>query len=79
MEEDTLSDITDVPLTDPTDSSSMETPVPVGIYLEDSPKLAQWGCYTASAEPPILGFLANTSHPDLALRFLTYLTEQPVP
>ena len=79
MEEDTLSDITDAPLTDPTDPASMETPVPVGIYLEDSPKLAQWGCYTASAEPPILGFLANTSHPDLALRFLTYLTEQPVP
>lgn len=74
-EEDILAAAQEEESADPTDPSSMETPVPVGIYLESSPKLAQWNCYTASGETPIFGFLANAAHPDLAHRFLAYLSE----
>lgn len=77
--EDMLADVSDETPTDPTDPSSMETPVPVGIYLDSSPRLAQWNCYTATGETPVFGFLANAAHPDLAHRFLAYLTEQPTP
>ncbi|NBI89058.1 hypothetical protein D3Z45_00290 [Lachnospiraceae bacterium] len=78
-EEDISSSAQEEVSTDPMDPSSMETPVPVGICLESSSKLAQWNCYAASGEPPIFGFLANAAHPDLAHRFLAYLTEPATP
>lgn len=74
-EEDILAAAQEEDPADPMNPSSMETPVPVGIYLESSPKLAQWNCYTASGETPIFGFLENAAHPDLAHRFLAYLSE----
>ena len=60
---------------DPADPSAMEEPVPVGIYLPDSSKLAQWNCYANIDESPVFGFVFSGQHLDIAHLFLAYLTE----
>ena len=60
---------------DHTDPSSMEKPIPVGIYLPDNEKLNEYSCYTMSGETPILGFVYSTTRIDTAKQFLQYLTE----
>lgn len=60
---------------DPADPSAMEEPVPVGIYLPDSSKLAQWNCYAHTGEAPVFGFVFSGKHLDIAHLFLAYLTE----
>ncbi len=67
---------------DPADPSAMEEPVPVGIYLPDSAKLAQWNCYADgyangyadTGESPVFGFVFSGQHLDIAHLFLAYLT-----
>ncbi len=60
---------------DHTDPSSMEKPIPVGIFLPDSAKLQQYGCYALSGETPILGFIFSSTKLDTARQFLHFLTE----
>ncbi len=60
---------------DHTDPSSMEKPIPVGIYLPDSAKLEEYGCYTLSGETPIFGFIFSSARLETAKQFLQYLTE----
>lgn len=64
---------------DHTDPSAMEEPVPVGIYLKDCSKLAQWNCYTNTGETPVFGFVCTSQKKDLARLFLAYLTESGLP
>lgn len=64
---------------DHTAPSAMEEPVPVGIYLKDCSKLAQWNCYTNTGETPVFGFVCTSQKKDLARLFLTYLTESGLP
>lgn len=56
------------------DPSSMEKPVPVGVILEDSSRLAQWNCYADTGEDPVFGFVFSGQHRELAHLFLAYLT-----
>lgn len=60
---------------DHTDPSSMEDPIPVGIYLPDSAKLEEFNCYTLTGETPIFGFVFSSAKLDTARQFLQYLTE----
>lgn len=60
---------------DPAVPSAMKDPVPVGIYLEDSARLAQWNCYSDTGETPVFGFVFNGKHQDPAHSFLAYLTD----
>ncbi len=64
------------PSIDHSDPTSMEDPIPVGIYLEDCEKLAQWDCYTFMEETPIFGFVCTSERKELAHQFLQYLTEE---
>lgn len=72
---DALDGVADIHETDHTDPSAMEDPVPVGIYLPDSAKLKEFGCYTLTGETPIFGFVFSTERLDTARQFLHYLTE----
>ncbi len=60
---------------DHTNPSSMEKPIPVGIFLTDSEKLQKYSCYTISGETPVLGFIFSSAHLDTAKQFLHFLTE----
>lgn len=58
-----------------TDPSVMEDPVPVGIFLENSPKLEEFGCYKLEGQTPIFGFVYSSVDTANAHQFLKYLTE----
>lgn len=47
--------------------------IPVGIYIDDSPKLAKYGYYDHTR--PIFGIIANSNDVDTAIAFLRYLYE----
>lgn len=58
-----------------TDPSLMEDPVPVGIFLTDSPKLKELGCYSLEGQTPIFGFVYSSADTANSHQFLKYLTE----
>lgn len=60
---------------DPTKPSAMTDPVPVGIFLEHSPKLEEWKCYAAEKETPVFGFVSSSENGNLNHLFLQYLTD----
>ena len=62
-------------VSDHTDPSAMEDPMPVGIYLKDSAKLKEWACYTGIEGSPVFGFNYSSERKDVAHLFLKYLTE----
>lgn len=59
------------PLAGHHDPSVMEDPVPVGIYVGDTPVLSEAGCYTQLV--PVFGIVRNTSRPDTAVKYLRFL------
>ncbi len=61
--------------TDPTNPSAMTDPIPVGIYLDNSTKLAEWNCYANMEETPIFGFVETSNRMDISHLFLQYLTD----
>ncbi|TCL60372.1 hypothetical protein EDD76_10267 [Kineothrix alysoides] len=61
---------------DHSDPSAMADPMPVGIYLKDSAKLAQYQCYTTDETPPVLGFVVTSAKKENAHLFLQYLMEE---
>lgn len=67
--------LADMPSSDPSDPSTMERPMPIGIYLEDLTKLNEWNCYTYTTEAPVFGFIFSGVNNDAAHLFLQYLTE----
>lgn len=50
--------------------------VPVGIYVDDSPKLNKYHYYDKSR--PILGFIANSDSLDNAIAFLRYIYDEEI-
>ena len=59
-----------------TDPSKMENPVPVGVRLDGSAKLAESGAYTMTNTIPVAGVVVNTKRPELAVAFLEYLLNE---
>ncbi len=65
------------------DPSSMEQPIPVGIYLPAGNKLIETGCYNYLTEngatyqgypsEAVLGIVANSTHIDTVIKFLEFL------
>ena len=58
---------------DHTDPSSMEDPIPVGIYLDSFSKLEEYGCYLSTQEPTIFGFVFSSERKETCHLFLQYL------
>lgn len=54
-----------------TDPAKMESPVPVGIRVDDSAALTGAGAYPATT--PIAGIVINTTRPEMSVSFLHYL------
>jgi len=55
--------------------SVMEDPVPVGIYVGDTPVITEAGCYKETV--PVYGIVANTKRLDMAIAYLRFLGEEP--
>lgn len=65
------------------DPSSMEQPIPVGIYLPKGNKLIETGCYDYLTEngatyqgypsEAVFGIIANSTHIDTVIKFLEFL------
>ena len=56
------------------DPSVMEKPVPIGLILSESPRLASWGYYRNTM--PILGFPAGSDHLKEAKQYADWLLEK---
>lgn len=57
--------------TDHHDPSILEDPIPVGIYVGDTPVISEAGCYPQSV--PVFGIVRNTSKLDAAVKYLRFL------
>ena len=55
---------------------TMQQPVPVGIYMEDSPFIQKTNCYGQAQ--PIFGIVINTTRPDTAKQYLAFLWDENV-
>ena len=55
---------------------NMEQPVPVGIYMEESPFIQKTGSYGQAQ--PVFGFIINTQRPETALKYLAFLWDETV-
>lgn len=53
------------------DPDKMQSPVPVGIIVDDSKVLAESGAYSASE--PVVGVIINTKRPELSVDFFHFL------
>ena len=56
------------------DPSVMEDPIPVGIYVGDTPVISEAGCYGETV--PVYGIVANTKRLDTAIQYLRFLGEE---
>lgn len=59
------------------DPSTMKEPIPVGIFLTDSPFVEKTNAYNALI--PIYGICATTQRQDTALKYLDYLFDESIP
>lgn len=55
---------------------TMQQPVPVGIYMEESPFIQKTNCYGQAQ--PIFGIIINTTRPDTAKQYLSFLWDEDV-
>lgn len=60
--------------TDHHDASVLKDPIPVGIYVGDTPVIAEAGCYTELV--PVFGIVKNTSRLEAAVGYLRFLGEE---
>ncbi len=58
-----------------TDPSVMENPIPVGIYVGDTPVISDASCYQGDFIP-VYGILQNTRNLDTAIDYLRFLGEE---
>lgn len=58
-----------------TDPSIMENPIPVGIYVGDTPVISDAGCYQGNFVP-VYGIVQNTRKIDVAIDYLRFLGEE---
>ncbi len=59
------------------DPSTMEDPIPVGIYMTDSPFAQKTGSYPEKV--PIFGISVTTQRIDTAKKYLDFLTDEEIP
>lgn len=57
----------------PADPSSMEEPIPIGIYLKDSSSLRE--NYYYAGKELVVGVVANSKHSDIASSFIDFLQQ----
>ena len=62
-------------LQNPQDPSAMTNPIPVGIYVADTPVISDAGCYQGDYVP-IFGIIHNTERVETAIRYLRFLGEE---
>lgn len=62
-------------LENPDDPSIMENPIPVGIYVADTPVLSAAGCYQEDSAP-VFGIMQNTKRVETAIQYLRFLGEE---
>lgn len=55
----------------------MEDPVPVGIYVTDTPVISSAACY--EGKEAVYGIPVNTERPDIAIQYLRFLGETAEP
>lgn len=75
---DRLDELDNIVYPDPTRPEEMETPIPVGIYLDNSQKLRDnfyFRGQDGTAEHIAIGIYVNTSHLENALKFLEFAFE----
>lgn len=73
-----LDELDNIVYPDPTKPEEMETPIPVGIYLDNSKKLRDnfyFRGQDGTAEHIAIGIYVNTSHLENALKFLEFAFE----
>ena len=76
---DRLDELDNIVYPDPTRPEEMETPIPVGIYLDNSQKLRDnfyFRGQDGTAEHIAIGIYVNTSHLENALKFLEFAFEE---
>jgi len=56
---------------DSTKPEEMETPIPVGVYIDSNESL--WEAYSFSEESVVMGIVINTLRPEAAVEFLEYV------
>jgi len=56
------------------DASVLKDPIPVGIYVGDTPVIVEAGCYPQST--PVFGIVKNTTRLDTAVGYLRFLGEE---
>lgn len=71
---DAYDDFTAASLKNTSDPSAMENPIPVGIYVADTPVISAAGCYQEEFVP-VYGIAQNTSRLDTAIDYLRFLGE----
>ncbi|MBR5800918.1 MAG: hypothetical protein IKY23_12755 [Lachnospiraceae bacterium] len=59
------------------DPSTMEEPVPVGIFLEDSPFIQKTNSYPGRV--PIFGIAGTTKRPEVCIQYLHFLFDENIP
>lgn len=59
----------------PKDPSTMGNPIPVGIYVADTPVITNAGCYQGDFIP-VFGIVHNTEKPETAIKYLRFLDEE---
>lgn len=59
------------------DPTAMEEPIPVGIFLTDSPFVEKTGAYTDLV--PVYGICATSQRLDVAEKYLEYLMDENIP
>ncbi|MGN1181212.1 MAG: hypothetical protein ACI4SD_08350 [Suilimivivens sp.] len=57
---------------------NMEDPVPVGIFVEDSPLVQKTGCYNELLIP-IYGISTTSQRPETAKQYLNYIFDESIP
>lgn len=55
------------------DPELMENPIPLGIYVSDTPVISSSGCY--EGKTAVFGIPANTTRSDMAIQYLRFLAE----
>lgn len=56
---------------------TMEDPMPIGVFLTDTPFVEKSGCYAREAEP-ILGIVTTSERSNIAIQYLDFLWDDSV-
>lgn len=62
-------------LQNPQEPSTMTNPIPVGIYVSDTPVISDAGCYYGDYVP-VFGIVHNTKRTETAIKYLRFLGKE---